>query len=74
MESNQKYKNKYLKYKNKYLNLKKIAENENNIENIIGGSGGDDLDNLDFFLNFNKNKEKYLEKYNLFYDINLINL
>jgi len=72
MESNQNYRNKYLKYKNKYLNLKKITENENNIENMIGG--GDDLDNLDFFLNFNKNKEKYLEKYNLFYDINLIKL
>jgi hypothetical protein len=72
MESNQYYKNKYLKYKNKYLDLKNITENENTIENIIGD--GDDLENLNFFLGFNENKNKYLEKYNLFYDINLINL
>jgi len=57
---NQIYKNKYIKYKNKYLNLKKMI-------------GGNNDENLDFFLNFNIKKDIYIEKYLMFKDIDLIN-
>jgi len=53
---NQIYKNKYIKYKNKYLNLKKMI-------------GGNNDENLDFFLNFNIKKDIYIEKYLMFKDI-----
>lgn len=52
------YKQKYLKYKMKYLQLK----------------GGEDPDNenLDFFLNYNTKKDAFLERYEKFFNKDLI--
>ena len=55
------YEKKYLKYKNKYLDL---------LKKQFGGSP-DEFDNIDFFFNFNKVKDIFLDKYD-FYDNNLI--
>lgn len=52
------YKQKYLKYKYKYLKLK-------------GGKNEDE--NFDFFFNFNTKKDEILNKYEKFYNKDLIN-
>jgi hypothetical protein len=55
------YEKKYLKYKSKYLEL---------LKNQFGGVEND-LDNFDFFFNFNAKKDILLNKYD-FYNHNLI--
>jgi len=56
------FEEKYIKYKSKYLELKKQTG---------GLSEIDQLDNINFFFNFNTNKDILLNKYD-FYDYNLI--
>lgn len=56
------FEEKYFKYKNKYIELKKQSG---------GSSMTDNLENLNFFFNFNKIKDIFFNKYD-FYDYNLI--
>jgi hypothetical protein len=58
------YYQKYLKYKNKYIYLK---------NQLAGEDNQDQINNLEFFFNYNKSKKKILNNFSNFTNYNLVN-